>query len=47
VANGAARQAASLVLGREANWPVAMINQISLPKIALISEQYASAAANY
>lgn len=47
VANGAARQAASLALGREANWPVAMINQISLPKIALISEQYASAAANY
>lgn len=47
VANGAARQAASLVLGREANWPVEMMNQISLPKIALISEQYASAAATY
>jgi xylulokinase len=47
VANGAARQAASLALGREATWPVAMINEISSAKVALISKQYSAAAARY
>ncbi len=47
VANGAARQAASVALGRAATWPVAMINEISATKVALISQQYSKAAANY
>jgi xylulokinase len=47
VANGAARQAAWLALGREATWPVAMINEISSAKVALISKQYSAAAARY
>jgi xylulokinase len=45
VANGAARQAASVALGREVNWPVSMINEISTPKVELISAQYAASAA--
>jgi xylulokinase len=47
VANGAARQAAGVALGREATWPVSMINEISTEKVELISAQYAKAAANY
>ncbi|MEY4424439.1 MAG: hypothetical protein RJB56_66 [Actinomycetota bacterium] len=47
VANGAARQAASVALGRKASWPVAMINEITVAKVALISEQYAAASAKY
>ncbi len=45
VANGAARQAASVALGREVVWPVSMINEISTVKVELISAQYAVAAA--
>jgi xylulokinase len=44
VANGAARQAASVALGSEVAWPVAMITEISTSKIELISAQYAIAA---
>ncbi len=47
VADGAARQAAWVAMGRPAQWQIATLNQISVSKIDLISDQYAVAASKY